>query len=221
MYHHRRTQEGEMSWDDLVRQEPCFKAVEGEVAKLTERTAHAVTRMPRPEDPGYAARMQEAYESTRTTIADIASDPEDINAGMRIGYLWAQVIEFTPFVLVDGEEVDLDCGPRHILAAWPAIVAGRYRQMRNVETGEGPLYKRQLADINAWLGTGGYGPNPAEVQAEWGPPYEEEQLTHHNPVDQATNLIAEYQQEPGEATRAFVERLERRFARDLGDDWDE
>ena len=84
MYHHRRTQEGEMSWDDLVKQEPCFKTVEGEVAKLTERIAHAVTRMPRPEDPGYAARMQEAYESTRTTIADIASDPEDINAGMRL-----------------------------------------------------------------------------------------------------------------------------------------
>ena len=139
-----------MSWDDLVRQEPCFKTVEGEVARLTERTAHAVTQMPRPEDPGYVARMQEAYESTRTTIADIASDPEDINVGMRLGYLWAQVIEFTPFILVEGEEVDLDRGPKHIFAAWPAIVAGRYRQMRDVETGEGPLYKRRLAEILFW-----------------------------------------------------------------------
>ena len=161
-----------MSWEDLVKQAPSFKTVEGEIAKLTEKTAHAVARMPRPEDPGYTARMQEAYESTRTTIADIASDPEDINAGMRIGYLWAQVIEFTPFVLVDGDEVDLDRGPKHILAAWPAIVAGRYRQTRDVETGEGPLYKRRLANINAWIGTGGYGPNPAEQEAEWGPLYE-------------------------------------------------
>ena len=103
-----------MSWADLVRQEPCFKTVEGEVARLTERIAHAVTQMPRPEDPGYAARMQEAYESTRTTIADIASDPEDIYVGMRLGYLWAQVIEFTPFILVDGEEVDLDLSLIHI-----------------------------------------------------------------------------------------------------------
>ena len=160
-----------MSWEDLVKQAPSFKTVEGEIAKLTEKTAHAVARMPQPEDPGYTARMQEAYESTRTTIADIASDPEDINAGMRISYLWAQVIEFTPFVLVDGDEVDLDRGPKHILAAWPAIVAGRYRQTRDVETGEGPLYKRRLANINAWIGTGGYGPNPAEQEAEWGPLY--------------------------------------------------
>ena len=35
------------------------------------------------------------------------------------------------------------------------------------------------------------------------------------------NLTAKYQQEPGEATRAFVERIERRFARDLRDGWDE
>ena len=46
---------------------------------------------------------------------------------MRVGHLWAQVIDFTPFVLVDGEELDLDLGPKHVLAGWPAIVAGRYR----------------------------------------------------------------------------------------------
>ena len=53
-----------MSWEDLVKQAPSFKTVEGEIAKLTEKTAHAVARMPQPEDPGYTARMQEAYEST-------------------------------------------------------------------------------------------------------------------------------------------------------------
>ena len=210
--HYHSTPEGEMSWIDLVNQAPCFKTVEGEIARLTERVAHTVTQMPRPEDPGYAARMQEAYDSTRNTIADIASDPEDLNVGMRLGYLWAQVIEFTPFILVDGEEVDLERGPRHLLAAWPAIVAGRYRQMREVETGEGPLYKRRLADINAWVGTGGYGPNPAEQQAAWGPLYEEDQLTRPHPTDG-------YQQEPGEATRAFLERIERHYAQAIGGSW--
>merc|ERR1711951_333319 len=57
--------------------------------------------------------------------------------------------------------------------------------------------------------------------AEWGPPYEEEQLARPNPADQAANLTAEYQQEPGEATRAFLERIERRFAQDIGGSWDE
>ena len=87
--HYHSTPEGEMSWIDLVNQAPCFETVEGEIARLTERVAHTVTQMPRPEDPGYAARMQEAYDSTRNTIADIASDPEDLNVGMRLGYLWA------------------------------------------------------------------------------------------------------------------------------------
>ena len=315
-----------MSWDDLIDQAPSFRTVEGEILSLAERAAHAVTRMPHPTDPGYATRMREAYESTLTTVADIASDPDDINAGMRVGYLWAQVIDFTPFVTVDGEELDLDLGPKHVLATWPAIVAGRYRQLRNVETGKGPLYKRQLANINAWLGTGGYEPNHAEVQAGWGHPYEEEQQAYPNPVDPVTfdlaawktlrearshlavkltgrpegfldtdpqviaeqlnayekaltelgwpinsqesryllwellttphweilqhtwetrtaevtdmiatlktafgdtwaqrrdNLTAKYRQEPGEATRAFVERIERCFAQDLGDSWEE
>merc|ERR1711951_307600 len=57
--------------------------------------------------------------------------------------------------------------------------------------------------------------------AEWGPPYEEEQLARPNPADQAANLTAEYLQEPGEATRAFLERIERRFAQDIGGSWDE
>ena len=121
-----------MSWDDLINQSPSYRAVEGEIASLAEKAAHAVTRMPHPSDPGYTARLREAYESTHTTIAAIASDPDDIDAGMRVGYLWAQVIDFTPFVSVDGEELDLDLGPKHVLAAWPAIVAGRYRQLRNV-----------------------------------------------------------------------------------------
>ena len=95
-----------MNWDDLMKQGPGFRTVEGEIVKLTERTAHTITRMPHPTDPGYAARMREAYESTLTTVADIASDPDDINAGMRVGYLWAQVIDFTPFVSVDGEEFE-------------------------------------------------------------------------------------------------------------------
>ena len=68
-----------MSWEDLVKQAPSLKTVEGEIAKLTEKAAHAVARMPQPEDPGYTARMQEAYESTYTTIADIASEPEAVS----------------------------------------------------------------------------------------------------------------------------------------------
>ena len=89
----------------------------------------------------------------------------------------------SPPLSVDGEELDLDLGPKHILAGWPAIVAGRYRQLRDLETGESPQYKRELADINTWLGRGGYEPSRVEVQAGWGSPYKERQQTYDNPVD--------------------------------------
>ena len=103
-----------MSWDDLISQSPSYEAVEGEISSLATRAAHAVTRMPHPSDPDYATRLREAYTSIHINIAAIAQDPDDIDAGMRIGYLWAQVIDFTPFVQVDREELDLDLGPKHI-----------------------------------------------------------------------------------------------------------
>ena len=100
---------------------------------------------------------------------------------MRIGYLWVQANGFAGLVQVDGEELNLDKGPRHILAGWPAIVAGRYRQLRRLE--EGDYYLHELADINTWLGEGGYDPSYTEIEARWGDPYQGEQLTLSNLVN--------------------------------------
>ena len=93
-----------MSWADLISRTPSYEEVEGEISSLATRAAHTVTRMPHPMDPDYATRLREAYTSTCINIAAIAWDPEDIDAGMRIGYLWAQVINFVHLIQVDREE---------------------------------------------------------------------------------------------------------------------
>ena len=137
--------------------------------------------MPQPTEPGYETRMKEAYTFTCANIAAIAEDPESIDASMRTGYMWVQVTGFSGLIRVDGEELNLDKGPKHILAGWPAIVAGRYWQLRDLEEGEYHLH--ELADINTWIGGSRYEPSYAEMEAGWGDAYAGEQQIPSNLVD--------------------------------------
>ena len=93
--------------------------------------------------------MQEAFISTCDNIAIIAEDPEDIDVGVRIAYLWVQVLPYEGLIQVNGRRLNLHEGPEHLLAGWPAIVAGRYRQLRELEQGE--CHRPKLADINTWI----------------------------------------------------------------------
>ena len=170
-----------MNWADLISQPPSYEEIEQEISRLATGATHPIAQMPRPMDPDYATRLREAYTSTCVNIAAIAKGPGTIDAGMRIGYLWAQVIDFIDLIQVDREELDLDLGPKHIRARWPAIVAGRYQQLRDREAGE--HYRHKLANSNAWIGGGGYKPSHAEIEAGWGNPYEGEQQVLSNPVD--------------------------------------
>ena len=130
--------------------------------------------------------MKEAYTSTCANIAAIAEDPESIDASMRTGYMWVQVTGFSGLIRVDGEELNLDKGPKHILAGWPAIVAGRYWQLRDLEEGEYHLH--ELADINTWIGGSRYEPSYAEMEAGWGDAYAGEQQILSNLVDPGCSM---------------------------------
>ena len=171
----------EVNWADLIDHQPSYEEVEQEISRWAAGITRSFARMPQNAEPGYNNRMKEAYNSTCDTIAAIAEDPEDIDAGMRIGYMWVQVTPYAGLIRVDGEELNLNKGPKHILAGWPAIVAGRYRQLRDLEQGEYHLH--ELADINTWIGGGKYEPSYAELEADWGDTYAGEQQILSNPVD--------------------------------------
>ena len=125
--------------------------------------------------------MLEAYVATCDNIAATAEHPEDIDAGMRIAYMKEQATPYADHILVDGHHLDLARGPRHLQAGWPAIVAGRYQQLREVELGNYPL--NEWADLDSWINDGRYEPSYAETEAEWGEAYEGETQVLDNPID--------------------------------------
>ena len=173
-----RPQADEVNWTDLIDHPPSYEEIEQEISRWAAGITRSFARMPQRSDPGYDNRMLEAYISTCDTIAE---DPEDIDAGMRIAYMWVQVTPYAGLIRVDGDELNLNRGPKHILAGWPAIVAGRYRQLCDLEQGEYHLH--ELADINTWISGGKYEPSYAEVEADWGDTYAGEQQILSNPVD--------------------------------------
>ena len=139
-----------VEWADLSDDPPSYTEIEREISRWAAGITRAFARMPQRTDPGYERRMQEAYISTCDNIAIIAEDPEDIDVGVRIAYLWVQVLPYEGLIQVNGRRLNLHEGPEHLLAGWPAIVAGRYRQLRELEQGE--CRQPELADLNTWLG---------------------------------------------------------------------
>ena len=88
---------------------------------------------------------------------------------------------YADHIQVDGHHLDLARGQRHIQAGWPAIVAGRYQQLREIELGNYPL--NEWADLDSWINDGKYEPSYAETEAEWGEAYEGELQVLSNPVN--------------------------------------
>ena len=106
----------EVNWANLIDHPPSYKEVEQEISRWAAGIMRSFARMPQPTEPGYETRMKEAYTFTCANIAAIAEDPESIDASMRTGYMWVQVTGFSGLIRVDGEELNLDKGPKHILA---------------------------------------------------------------------------------------------------------
>ena len=173
-------QQGKVTWADLINHPPSYEEVELAISKWAAKIAAPTAQLPRRSDPGYDTRMLEAYVSTCDNIAATAENSEDIDAGMRIVYMEEQATPYAGLIQVDGNDLNLARGPRHIQAGWPAIVAGRYQQLREIELGNSPL--NELADLNSWINDGKYEPSYAETEAEWGETYEGEPQVLSNPV---------------------------------------
>ena len=128
-------QTGGEDWIDLSKEPPSYNEVVQMIAKWATETGHTETRVPQPTDPYYQTRMREAYTSVRNDIAIIAADPRERDVRTRLVYLHNQASPYEELVQVRGQELNLLKGPTHVRAGWPAIVAGRYQQLYNLEQG--------------------------------------------------------------------------------------
>ena len=118
-----------MVWTNFAQHAPEFEAIKKEIAGWAARTAQPFAGMPRSTEPGYEARMREAYISMCENIVSVAKDPQSRASGVLMGHMWVQAEGFSSRIKVDSEEFNPEKGAKHILAGLPAIVAGRYRQL--------------------------------------------------------------------------------------------
>ena len=145
----RRNQlsEEEVTWGNLQDKAQGQESVQATIASWSAGTPRPFAGMPRPTEPGYRERMEKAYEDTMRDLATVATAPQTPTANIILGRMGVHATGFVSCLKIEGEEFDPHAGPKHLLAALPAIVAGRYRQIRDCEEGERGM--RELAAAEA------------------------------------------------------------------------
>ena len=141
--------EGKVTWANFNDYKPNLAEIKREVASWNAGISRPFAGMPRSTEAGYEARMREAYSNTCEKVNEIAKAPETREAGMILGHMWVQAEGFASRIQVDGEKFNPENGPKHILAGFAAIVAGRYRQLQDKEGAKG---MNEVAELNARFG---------------------------------------------------------------------
>ena len=88
---------------------------------------------------------------------------------------------FATCIKVGGADFDPDQGADHVLAGLPAIIAGRYRQIR--ERKEGEIGMDALADLEAKFEEQAFRPSHEEIDMCWDHALEVEERSPDNPVN--------------------------------------
>ena len=125
-----------VNWSNIHQHVQPLEEVLAQVASWGKASAGTFAGLPRSTEPGYDLRMRQAYEEAIQNIRDVQPAPETKAAGILLGQMWVQANGFASLIQVDGEAFDPTKGAANILAGLPAIVAGRYRQLRQREEGE-------------------------------------------------------------------------------------
>ena len=170
-----------VNWTNIHQHIQQFEAVLAQVDHWGQASAGTFAGLPRSTEPNYEQRMRKVYDETIKNIRDIQPDPETKEAGILLGQMWVQADGFANLIQVDGETFDPAKGAAHILAGLPAIVAGRYRQLRQREEGERGM--RALADMEAKFGGLSIRPTNEEIDLCREHRLEVEERSPDNPVD--------------------------------------
>ena len=137
----------DVEWPTIMQHMPPYEDVVKTIEGWSAGSARPFAGMPRPTEPDYARRMREAYNSTLDTIRAIQREPDSRGSGMLIGQILMEANGFANRIKVGGADFDPDQGAAHVLAGMPAIVAGKYRQIRERKDGEAGM--EALADLDA------------------------------------------------------------------------
>ena len=123
----------DVTWPNVRDHLPSYETVVRTIEGWGNGSARPFAGMPRPTEVGYATRMRQAYDATIEDIETIKRNPDSRPADMIIGKIIMQANGFASDITVGGVNFDPDQGAPHVVAGMPAIVAGRYRQIRELE----------------------------------------------------------------------------------------
>ena len=105
--------------------------------------------------------MRKAYNDTVEDMGAVAEEPQTLASGVILGRMSVQATGFASKLKIDDTEFDPELGPKHLIPGLPAIVSGRYRQIREGE--EGRRGMAELADIEAKFNETGVRPTHEEM----------------------------------------------------------
>ena len=128
--------QGAVNWAATQAQIPDFETTEQRIAGWETGTSRPFAGIPRSTERGYEHRMRKAYNDTVKNIQEVIKKPQAWNSHRLLGQMGVQATGFVSKLEVNGDPFDPEAGPQHLVAGLPAIVAGRYRQLRETEEGE-------------------------------------------------------------------------------------
>ena len=153
--------EGDCTWTELPARLPTVAECKKVVRNWTSCAPRAFAGMPRESDIGFEERLTKAHQDICEKLGVVALDPKSPSSMVIFGAFNVLATGFVDNLVIDGKPFAADAGPKHILAGFTALVAGRYRQER--ETEEGKVGMEEVAKMESRFGKDGLRPTPREV----------------------------------------------------------
>ena len=128
--------DGDYTWAELPAKLPTIEECKKVVRNWTSSAPRAFAGMPRMSDIGFEDRFTKAHQDICAKLGVIVADPKSPNAMVIFGAFNVLATGFVDNLVIDGKPFSAEAGPKHVLAGFAALVAGRYRQEREMEEGK-------------------------------------------------------------------------------------
>merc|ERR1712102_253728 len=171
---------GECNWSDVPAKLPTVPECKRVVQNWTSSAPRAFAGMPRESDIGFEERLTRAHQDICEKVGVIVLDPKSPSALTIFGAFNVLATGFADNLVIDDKPFAADAGPKHILAGFTALVAGRYRQEREME--EGKVGMEEIAKLESRYGRDGPRPTPREISMATDHKEQLEQKRPRNPT---------------------------------------
>ena len=128
--------DGDYTWANLPTVRPSFEECKKVVQNWGSSAPRPFVGMPRLSDIGFEERFMKAYRDICAKLEVIAADPTGSHAMGVFGALNVLAAGFAGNLVIDGKPFSAGTSPKHVFIGFAALVAGRYRQEREIEEGQ-------------------------------------------------------------------------------------